>query len=157
MNAQLKSPFDGVVEQVKQAPQHLSVSNARDLLEAIKKAFPQLIRPEDGLDNAKTPQELLKKTILDLGQTIARLNNAAISQNGEQSAADLSKLLQGQEKYIKVLERLSATLSANERQAALENAITEALDETLDKALKERFLTKFRANLVQISSETSRN
>lgn len=150
-----RSPFDSLIAEIKANPQYLNEANGRALIEVVKSRFPALTRVEEGLPSQKSPQELLNATIISLGETIQKLNMAAVTAEGGLNTSDLSKLLAGQEKYIKILERLSSVLSANDRQIALENAVTDALDETSDSTLKERFLTLFRAQLGKKSQNLS--
>jgi hypothetical protein len=156
MSAVLKSPFDPYIQQILASPNYLSIDNARALLDAIRKVYPSLVQNASSANGKSlTPHELLSNTIQALHETIQRLSMAAATAEGGANAADLKKVVDAQEKQIKILAKLSETLTANERQDALENALIEALDETSDSALKERFLDKFHQKLGQKSQNLS--
>lgn len=150
MNAVLKSPLAQYVQQIAQAPQYLTENEAKSLLEAINATFPTLVnKTNPATGKAKSPQELLADTLVALNETIAKMQMAAATAEGGVNPTDLKKIVDAQEKHIKLLVKLSETITANERMQALENALMDALDEAEDKPLKERFLTKLRQNLAK--------
>lgn len=153
MNAVLKSPFDPYVAQILSNPQYLSQMNATALLAVIKRVFPSLDAASSPHKPNVSPQELLSDTISALAETIKKMNMAAATNEGGMNTADLKKIVDAQEKQIKILARLSEVLTANERQTALENALIEAMDETENKAFKESFLSKFHVKLGQKSQK----
>ena len=153
MSAVLQSPFDPYINQIVAAPNYLSQDNAKALLKCLRETFPSLMQDREGGTLAASPQEMLKKTIKSLSETIDRISTAAITGEGGPNATDLKKLADAQEKQIKILARLSETLTANDRQEALENALIEALDACGNTALKEAFLSEFHKKLAQKSQK----
>lgn len=151
MSAVLKSPFDGIVAQIQAAPHYLSSANAEALIEAVRKVYPTLVNNGGVPTRSMSPSDLLSSTIVALHETIGKLNTAALTQEGGANAADLKKVVDAQEKQIKILASLSETLTANERQTELENAVTEALEECDNQSLKDSFLDKLHSKLEEKS------
>lgn len=143
----LKSPFDPIVRQIVESPTYLSMENAKDLISAIRKIYPSLAREQITPTDAMSATDLLGSTISSLNSTIEKLHMAASTAEGGMNTADLKKVVDAQEKQIRILSKLSETLTANERQSALENAIVEALDEAGDTSFKELLLAKFHEKL----------
>lgn len=148
MSAVLKSPFDGYIQQIVANPHYLSLENSRTLVDAIKKVYPSLLTNSSGVNGRSlSPNELLANTITSLHETIQKLSMAAVTSEGGANAGDLKKVVDAQEKQIKILAKLSETLTANDRQNALENALIESLDECQNTELKEMFLGRFHQKL----------
>ena len=148
MNAQLKSPLDGIVSEIVGQSRYLSPANARQLLEAVKASHPNILETREDELNLP-PQKMLENMIRSMGRTIEKMNMAAVTSDGGINTTDLKKLVDSQEKQIKLLAKLSETLTANERQQSLEDALTESLDEVDDKVFKDKLLVNFRAKLAE--------
>ncbi len=158
MNAVLKSPYDALVEEIRSAPTYLTTKNARELMEIIKETFPTLFNiAAKPVERIKSPHILLQETIVSLNTTIKQLGTAAMLSEDGMNAADLKKLVDAQEKQIRILAKLSETLSANERQDALEGALIESLDDCGDSTFKDTFLSKFHQKLEDKSQQFSMN
>ncbi len=156
MSAVLKSPFDNYIVEIVRNPHYLSTENAKKLIECIRQIYPSMVSNAGGENGVSlTPQELLAKTIRSLSETIDKMQIAAVTSEDGANAADLGKIVAAQEKQIRILTKLSDTLTANDRQTALENAVVEALEETKDTGLKELFLANFRAKLGQKTHKLS--
>lgn len=150
MNAVLKSPFDQYVQEILASPQYLVQTHAEQLVAAIRKQFPSIFAKEDRIGTTN-PKEILRNTIDSLQTTIGQMNSAAFSEQGGLDSTALKRVVDSQDKLIKILSRLQDQLSADQRQDALESALTEALEKADNKEFQEHFLAIFHANLAQKS------
>jgi|SRR5882672_3077086 len=152
-----KSPLDNTVQQILDAPGYLNETQCERLLNIIKLKYPLLINPEKKQASG-TPSEMIAATIESLQNTIEKMSNASVfGTDGQIDTASLKRIVDSQEKLVKLLTRLGDQLSASDRQEAFESAISEALEAIENQALKDSFLSLLHSKLAEKSQIMKKN
>lgn len=158
MNAVIqKSPLDPAVQQVLDAPAYFTLPQATKLIDLCKMKFPALFEIEKKAANT-APKDMISTAMQSLQDTIEKMGRVGmIGADGTVDTAALKRIVDSNEKLIKLLARLGDQISASERQEALENAIGESLDKLGNQALKDEFLALLHDKLAEKSQKMREN